>query len=138
VQLPTSKDTKISSWSTCRLVIFWGRLWEERVLMSSFLMWKFRIDVQEKPFLLKLSIYLHPYWSISFISSILVLNLILKNKETINFLNVTLIKNVSDGKIVFKHFCKPTYTSRIIHWLSNQPFHYKFNTAARLTFLRNV
>jgi len=44
-----------------------------------------------------------------------------------NFLDVTVIKE--DRHLIFKHFCKPTYTGRTINFHSNQPLHYKTNTA---------
>jgi len=38
----------------------------------------------------------------------------------------------SDNKIISKHYKKPTFTGRIIHNLSNQPFQCKINTAINL------
>ena len=54
-----------------------------------------------------------------------------KDYNTMNFLDITLIRN-NDNNILFKHYKKPTYTGRIINFLSNQPYHYKFNTVVNL------
>lgn len=54
-----------------------------------------------------------------------------KNANDINFLDISIKRN-HDNSILLKHYKKPTYTGRIIHHLSNQPFHYKLNTAVNL------
>ena len=43
----------------------------------------------------------------------------------LNFLDISVVELT----VHFDHYCKPTYTGRIINFVSNQPFHYKFNTA---------
>ena len=42
------------------------------------------------------------------------------------------LRNNFDNSSIFRHYKKPTYTGRIIHSLSTQPYHYKFNTAVNL------
>ena len=54
-----------------------------------------------------------------------------KNSQSLNFLDLTLIRSEINS-ILFCHYKKPTYTGRIIHNLSNQPFHFKFNTACNV------
>lgn len=64
-----------------------------------------------------------------------VLNLLVKKKKMVlsNFLDLTIFKNNCNFK--FKHYKKSTYTGRIINFFSNQPKHFKINTAKSL--LRN-
>jgi len=54
-----------------------------------------------------------------------------KSDHSINFLDV-ICSRTEDNSIPFCHYTKPTYTDRIIHNLSNQPFSYKFNTAVNM------
>ena len=44
-----------------------------------------------------------------------------KSTNQIDFLDVSIILNYNNNKLIFKHFKKPIYTGRIIHNLSNQP-----------------
>lgn len=52
----------------------------------------------------------------------------LEENNMINFLDITIIKNVN-CTLSFKHHRKSTYTGRIINYRSNQPNNFKINTA---------
>lgn len=54
-----------------------------------------------------------------------------KSCSNINFLDVSIFR-ATNNSIKCCHYKKPTYTGRIIHFLSHQPYHYKFNTACNL------
>jgi len=43
-----------------------------------------------------------------------------KSNKEINFLDISIFCN-NEGTISFRHYKKPSYTSKIIHRLSNQP-----------------
>jgi hypothetical protein len=55
----------------------------------------------------------------------------IEKDSSINFLDVTIFKN-GNGTLSYKHYKKPSYTGRIINYYSNQPPHFKRNTARGL------
>lgn len=50
-----------------------------------------------------------------------------KNFDNMNFLDIQVIR-CELGTLQFRHYKKPTHTGRLVHYLSNQPFHFKLNS----------